>query len=85
MMVDLWEMRNEDVHGKEEVTKQQKRKAKVAISVRALHLFFFWRNPFTKYTRKSRPICKNQNVHHGGPERPPVTNPSGKLTNINIT
>ena len=36
-MIDLWELRNEDVHGKEEVTKQQKRKAKAAISVRALH------------------------------------------------
>ena len=31
-------MRNENVHSKEEVTKQQqKRKAKAAISVRALH------------------------------------------------
>ena len=37
MMIDLWELRNKDVHGKEEVTKQQKRKAKVAISVRTLH------------------------------------------------
>ena len=36
-MIDLWKMRNEDVHGKEEVTKQQKRKAKTAISVRAIH------------------------------------------------
>ena len=37
MMIDLWDMRNDDVHGKEEVTKQQKRKDKAAISVRALH------------------------------------------------
>ena len=37
MMVDLWEMRNEEVHGKEEATIQQKRKNKVAITVRALH------------------------------------------------
>ena len=37
MMIDLWEMRNEDVHGKEEVPKQQKRKAKAAINMRALH------------------------------------------------
>ena len=37
MMIDLWEMRNKGVHGKEDVTKQQKRKAKAAISVRALH------------------------------------------------
>ena len=37
MMIDLWEMRNEEVHGKEEVTIQQKRKEKVAITVRALH------------------------------------------------
>ena len=37
VMIDLWEMRNEDVHGKEEVIKQQKRKTKAAISVRALH------------------------------------------------
>ena len=36
-MIDLWGLRNEDVHGKEEVTKQQKRKAKAVISVRALH------------------------------------------------
>ena len=37
MMIDLWEMRNKEVHGKEEATKQQKRNAKEAISVRALH------------------------------------------------
>ena len=38
MMIVLWEIRNEEVHGKEEeATKQQKRKAKAAISVRALH------------------------------------------------
>ena len=37
MMIDLWELRNEEVHGKEEATKQQKRKSKAAISVRALH------------------------------------------------
>ena len=36
-MIDLWEMRNEEVHGKEEATLQQKRKEKVAITVRALH------------------------------------------------
>ena len=36
-MIDLWEMRNGKVHGKEEATKQQKRKAKVTISVWALH------------------------------------------------
>ena len=32
MMIDLWEMRNKEVHGKEEVEKQQKRKDKTAIS-----------------------------------------------------
>ena len=37
MMVDLWEMRNEEVHGKEEATIQQKRKEKAAITVWALH------------------------------------------------
>ena len=37
MMIDLWEMRKEEVYGKEEVTKQQKRKEKAAISVRDLH------------------------------------------------
>ena len=37
MMIDLWELRIEEVHSKEEATKQQKRKAKVAISVRALY------------------------------------------------
>eukprot|EP00751_Fragilariopsis_kerguelensis_P005670 CAMPEP_0170792288 /NCGR_PEP_ID=MMETSP0733-20121128/21784_1 /TAXON_ID=186038 /ORGANISM="Fragilariopsis kerguelensis, Strain L26-C5" /LENGTH=98 /DNA_ID=CAMNT_0011140647 /DNA_START=391 /DNA_END=684 /DNA_ORIENTATION=+ len=36
-MIDIWEMRNEEVHGKEEATKQQKRKDKAAITVRALH------------------------------------------------
>ena len=36
MMVDLWEMRNEEVHGKEEATKQQKRKDKAVITVRTL-------------------------------------------------
>ena len=36
-MIDLWEMRNEEVHGKEEATKQQKRKDKAAITIRALH------------------------------------------------
>ena len=37
MMIDLWEMRKEEVYGKEEVTKQQKRKEKAAVSVRELH------------------------------------------------
>ena len=36
-MIDLWEMRNEEVHGKEEATIQQKRKEKAAITVQALH------------------------------------------------
>ena len=30
-------MRNEEVYGKEEVTKQQKRKEKAVVSVRELH------------------------------------------------
>ena len=37
MMIDLWEMRKEEVYGKEEGTKQQKRKEKAATRVRALH------------------------------------------------
>ena len=37
MMIDLLKLRNEGVHGKEEVTKQQKRKVREAISLRALH------------------------------------------------
>ena len=36
MMIDLWEIKNGEVHGKEAAVKQRKRKAKVAISVRAL-------------------------------------------------
>ena len=36
-MIGLWELRNEEVHGKEEATKQQKRKAKAAISMQALN------------------------------------------------
>ena len=34
MIIDLWEMRNEEVNGKAEGTKQQKRKDKAAITVR---------------------------------------------------
>ena len=37
MMMDLWEMRKEEVSCKEEVSKQQKRKEKTAVSVRDLH------------------------------------------------
>ena len=37
MMIDLWEMRKEEVYGKEKVTKKQERKEKAAISVRDLH------------------------------------------------
>ena len=33
MRIDLWEIRIEEVYGKEETTKQQKRKSKAAISV----------------------------------------------------
>ena len=36
-MIDLWELRNEETHSKEETRKQQKRKDKAAISVWALH------------------------------------------------
>ena len=36
MMIELWKIRNKEVHGKDKATKQQKRKAKAAISVRAL-------------------------------------------------
>mmetsp|Transcript_18530 Transcript_18530/g.20387 ORF Transcript_18530/g.20387 Transcript_18530/m.20387 type:complete len:161 (+) Transcript_18530:85-567(+) len=37
MMIDLWEMRNEEVHGKEAAAIEQKRKERAAITVRALH------------------------------------------------
>ena len=37
IMIDLWEMRNEEVHGKEEATIQQKRKEKAEITFWALH------------------------------------------------
>ena len=37
MMIDLWEIRDEEVYDKEETAKQQKRKAKTAISVWKLH------------------------------------------------
>ena len=37
MMIDLWELRNEEVHSKEEATIQQKRKEKAAITVQVLH------------------------------------------------
>ena len=37
MMIDLWEIRNKEVHGKDKAMKQQKRKTKAAINVRDLH------------------------------------------------
>ena len=37
MMIELWEMRKEEVYGKEEGTKQQIRKEKAATRVRDLH------------------------------------------------
>ena len=37
MMIELWEMRKEEIYGKEEGTKQQIRKEKAATRVRALH------------------------------------------------
>ena len=47
MMIELWEIRNEEVHGKNQAaTKQQKRKAKVAISVPALYHMICRRNHF---------------------------------------
>ena len=37
MMIELWEIRKEEVYGKEEGTKQQIRKEKAATRVRELH------------------------------------------------
>ena len=37
MMIELWEMRNEGVHGKEAAAIEQKRKERAAITVRELH------------------------------------------------
>ena len=37
MMINFRELRNEEVHGKEKVKKQQKRKAEAAIRVQALY------------------------------------------------
>ena len=37
MMIELWEMRNEEVHGKEAAAIEQKRKERAAIIVRKLH------------------------------------------------
>ena len=37
MMIELWELRKEELYGKEEVIKQQKRKEKAASTVRDLH------------------------------------------------
>lgn len=37
IMIELWNIRNEEVHSKDEATKQQKRKAKAAIIIPALH------------------------------------------------
>ena len=37
MMIELWELRNEEVYGKEENEQQYKRKERAAKQVRALH------------------------------------------------
>ena len=37
MMIELWEMRNDEVHGKEAASIEHKRKERAAITVRALH------------------------------------------------
>ena len=37
MMIDLWEMRNDEVHGKEAASIEQKRKERAAITIRELH------------------------------------------------
>ena len=37
MMIELWEMRNKEVHGKEAAAIEQKRKERAAIIVRELH------------------------------------------------
>ena len=37
MMIDLWEMRNDEVHGKKAASREQKRKERAAITVRELH------------------------------------------------
>ena len=37
MVTELWEIRNEEVRGRDKASKQQKRKAKVTISIQALH------------------------------------------------
>ena len=36
-MIDLWEMRNDEVHGKEAASIEQKRKERAAITVQELH------------------------------------------------
>ena len=50
--------------------------------------FFFWifsgkHRVFCKYNGLVNQL-KNWNVNHGDPERPLVTNPSGKLSNMNM-
>ena len=37
MMIEIWEMRNKEVHGKEAASIEQKRKERAAITVRELH------------------------------------------------
>ena len=37
MMIELWELRNKEVHGKEAASLEQKRKERAAITVRELH------------------------------------------------
>ena len=37
MMLELWELRNDEIHGKEEAAIEHKRKERVAMTVRQLH------------------------------------------------
>ena len=45
MMTDLWEIGNKEAYDKEKVTKQQKRKAKAAISVWAMYKLRYQAQP----------------------------------------
>ena len=69
IMIDLWEMRNEDVYSKEEVTKQQKRKAKAAISVRALYKLEEIARPSDSFTILPGRRNRNRTRHSGDTKR----------------
>ena len=59
---------------------------KIGVGPLLLQLFYFSsRHGVGTTHQNSHPFRKKLNVNYEDPERPPVMNPSGILTNINAT